>query len=251
MTFSYNAVWEDTGRLMRAHGALLAAIAGVFVFLPTLLLGHFFPPPDLSGVDPALQAQMFRRFLRASMLWYVLHSFVLMIGAAAMLRLVLGPRPTVAGAIMFGIVLLPAYSVLVVLTNLLVFIGALVLIVPGLYLWARVVTAGAAMVAEDRRNSIDALKRAFALTKDKGWAVLGLLLLVMFPGVVLILAVRMVSGSLFILAAGQEVGTFLTEIVYCAMITAFVIVFTMLSAAIYRALAAPGKAAGPDLEKAG
>jgi hypothetical protein len=249
MTFSYNAVWEDTGRLLRANGALLAAIAGVFVFLPTLLLGHFFPPPDLSGVDPALQAQLFRRFLRAGMLWYVLHSFVLMIGAAAMLRLVLGPRTTVAGAIMFGTVLLPAYSVLVVLTNLIVFIGALFLLVPGLYLWARVTPAGAAMVAEDRRNPIDALKRSFALTKESGWAVLGLLLLVLIPGLVLILAVLTASGSLFILAAGQEVGTLLTEIVYCAMITALVLIFTMLSAAIYRALAAPEKAA-PDLKKA-
>ena len=39
MTFSYNAVWEDTGRLLKAHGAQLAAIAGVFIFLPTLLIG--------------------------------------------------------------------------------------------------------------------------------------------------------------------------------------------------------------------
>ncbi|HVQ08467.1 MAG TPA: hypothetical protein VMS43_08520 [Allosphingosinicella sp.] len=243
MTFSYNAVWDDTGRLLKAHGPLLAAIAGVFVFLPTLLLGHFFPTPDLGAVDPALQAQVFRRFLKDSVMWYVLHSFIVMIGVAAMLRLALGPRTTVAGAIMFGGALLAPYSILVVLTNIIVFIGALLLIVPGLYLWARMLPAGAAMVAEDRRNPVDALKRSFALTSGSGWAVLGLLLLVAIPGMVLVLAVRMVSGILFILAAGQQTGTLLTEIVYCALVTIFIVILTMLSAAIYRALA------GPDLKK--
>jgi hypothetical protein len=34
MKFSYNAVWDHTVALLRAHLALAAAVAGVFIFLP-------------------------------------------------------------------------------------------------------------------------------------------------------------------------------------------------------------------------
>jgi hypothetical protein len=249
MTFSYNAVWEDTGRLLRAHGALLAAIAGVFVFLPTLLVGYFFPVPEPATTDLNLYFQIVGRFIKANLIWYVLQSFVVMVGTAAMLRLVFPPRVTVAGAIWFGVMLLATYSILSVMTNIIVFVGLLLLLVPGLYLWGRVLPAGPAMVAENRRNPLDALKRGFVLSRDNGWAILGLLLLVLIPGGILIWVIEQLVGILFILAAGQEVGKLLTAIVYCALNAIFAVVMTMLSAAIYRALAAPEKA-GPDLGKA-
>lgn len=250
MTFSYNAVWEDTGRLLRAHGALLLAIAGVFIFLPTLLVGYFFPTPEPATTDLNLYIQIVGRFIKDHLIWYVLQSFIVMIGTAAMLRLVFPPRVTVAGAILFGALLLPAYSILGVMTNFIVFVGLLLLLVPGLYLWGRVLPAGPAMVAEDKRNPIAALKRGFALSRDHGWAILGLLLLVLIPGGILIWVIQQLVGILLILAAGQEVGKLLTAVVYCALNAIFAVVMTMLSAAIYRALAAPEKA-GPDLKKAG
>ncbi|HEV7660159.1 MAG TPA: hypothetical protein VGO55_09970 [Allosphingosinicella sp.] len=250
MTFSYNAVWDDTGRLLRAHGALLAAIAGVFVFLPTLLVGYFFPLPEPATTDLNVYFQIVGRFMKEHLIWYVLQSFVVMVGTAAMLRLVFPPRVTVAGAILFGALLLPAYSVLTVLTNIIVFVGLLLLLVPGLYLWGRVLPAGPAMVAEDKRSPLDALKRGFALSRGQGWAILGLLLLVLIPGEILIWVIQRLVGILFILAAGQQVGNLLTAVVYCALTAIFAVVMTMLSAAIYRALAAPAKA-GPDLNKAG
>ena len=90
------------------------------------------------------------------------------------------------------------------------------------------------------RNPIDALKRCFALTRGNGWAVLGLLLLVCCPAWCSIWAIQQVSGILFILAAGQDLGKLLTAIVYCALNA---VVATAadhaLRAAIYRALAAP------------
>ncbi|HYI49817.1 MAG TPA: hypothetical protein VEX35_15270 [Allosphingosinicella sp.] len=250
MTFSYNAVWDDTGRLLRAHGALLAAIAGVFVFLPTLLVGHFFPPPEApEGMELREYVRIFFDHLKDNSLWLVLESFVIMAGSAAMLRLALGPRVTVAGAIRFGLVLLPAYSILSVMTNFMVLAGMLLLIVPGLYLWGRVLPAAPAMVAEERRNPIDALKRGFALSAGRGWAILGLLLLVMIPGAILAWVIEKLAGIGLILAAGQELGKMLTAIVYCALNAVLTIVLVMLSAAIYRALAAP-EAKGPDLKKA-
>ena len=250
MKFSYNAVWEDTGRLLKAHGALLAAIAGVFVFLPNLLFGYFFPPPEPpEGMALREFFRIFLEYFKDHSLWIVLQSFVIMIGSAAMLRLVFPPRVTVAGAIMFAVLLLPAYSILVVMTNFIVLIGILLLIVPGLYLWGRVLPAAPAMVAEDRRNPIDALKRGFALSSGRGWAILGLVLLVLIPGAILVWVIERLAGIVLILAAGQELGKMLTAVVYCAASAVLTIVLVMLSAAIYRALAAP-ETAGPDLKKA-
>jgi hypothetical protein len=94
------------------------------------------------------------------------------------------------------------------------------------------------------------MKRSFALTREHGWSVLGLYVLVLLPGGVLILAIEQVSGILFILIAGQDLGQFLTEILLAMLNAALATLLTMLSAAAYRALAAPEKAAGPDLEKA-
>ena len=250
MTFSYNSVWDDTGRLLKAHGALLAAIAGVFVFLPNLLFGYFFPPPEMpEGMALREFFRVFMEYFRDNSLWIALQSFVVMTGAAAMLRLVFPPRVTVAGAITFGLLLLPAYSILVVMTNLIVIFGILLLIVPGLYLWGRLLPAAPAMVAEHRRNPIDALKRGFALSRGRGWAILGLLLLVLIPSMILVWVIEQLTGIVLILAAGQELGKMLTAVVYCAANAVLAMVMTMLSAAIYRALAAP-ETAGPDLKKA-
>src|SRR5205085_2789655 len=52
--FTQNEVWADTLKLTRTHWAALIAIAGVFNFLPTLLVNHFFPMGD-PPVDADLQ----------------------------------------------------------------------------------------------------------------------------------------------------------------------------------------------------
>ena len=136
-----------------------------------------------------------------------------------------------------GEVRFPVYSILIVLINLAVGAGFLLLIVPGLYLWGRLLPAGAAMVAEDRRNPVDALKRGFALSKGHGWLIVGLYLLVLIPGMILILALSQLSGIAFILAAGQELGALLATIVLCAAEAVVATILTMLTAAVYRALA--------------
>jgi len=248
--FSQNAVWADALTLVRGNVVALVAIAGVFNFLPVLLVNHFFPLPDAAATDPNL-LPIWRAFIRESLLWYVLESFIVMVGSAAMLRLVFARGGTVGGALIFAIMLLPAYSLMLVLNGFAVGLGLLLLIVPGLYLWGRLIPAGAAMVAEERRGPIQSMKRSFEITRDHGWTVVGLYVLVLLPGAVLILAIEQVSGILFILAAGQGLGRLLTEILLALLNAALATLLTMLSAAIYRALATPEKTGAPDLKKAG
>ena len=236
--FTQNAVWADTVRLTRTHWPALIAIAGVFNFLPTLLVNHFFPMPEPpAGADLQARFQLIVDYYRAHSLVIVLQSFVVMTGGAAMLRLVFARGGTVGGALAFAIAWLPVYSILVVLVNLAVGVGFVLLVVPGLYIWGRLLPAGPAMVAEERRNPIDALKRGFELSKDQGWSIVGLYLLVMIPGAILVLVVSQLSGILFILAAGQHLGMLLGMIVLCAVSAIVATLLTMLTAALYRALA--------------
>jgi hypothetical protein len=236
--FTQNEVWADTLRLTRAHWAALFAIAGAFNFLPTLLINHFFPMPEPApGADLQTMLRAIIDYYRDNALALVLQSFVVMVGSAAMFRLVFARSGTVGGALVFALLLLPVYSILVVLTNLAVGAGFALFIVPGIYLWGRLLPAAPAMVAEERRNPVDALKRGFALSAGHGWLIVAVYLLIAIPGSIVAILLGQLSGILFILAAGQETGTFLATIVLCAGSAAVTALLTMLTAAIYRALA--------------
>lgn len=236
MNFSYTDVWEDTLRLLRRHGALLAAIAGVFVFLPALAMTLFLPPPEPASPDPSQMMRVLLDCYRAAAPWFLVQSIVSLVGTAAMLRLVFAREGSVGEALVFGLLLLPFYFLLSLLSAIIVSVGFLLLIVPGLYLIGRIAPAPAVMVAEQRRNPIDALTRSFAITKGKGWAVFGMIFVVGIVGAIVTGVADTLVGIIFNLAAGRELGKMLAGVVAAALSAAFATVLLMLYAAIYRAL---------------
>ncbi|HKR24999.1 MAG TPA: hypothetical protein VJS15_07055 [Allosphingosinicella sp.] len=241
MAFSYSAIWEDTLALLRAHGGLLAAIAGVFLFLPALLIAQFLPLPETT--DPALFFQDLVDYYRRGLLWFALSGIVGMVGGAAMLRLVLVRGTSVGGAIAFGAALLPFYFLLSLISGLMFAVAFLLLIVPALYLIGRLCPAGPILVAESSRNPIDVIARSFEITKGRGWALFGLIFLVVIVGIIVTGVATMLTGSVFILLAGQEIGRLLSAIVDSALSAIFSTVLLVLYAAIYRALGQPPSAA--------
>jgi hypothetical protein len=244
MKLSYTAVWDDAAAMIRAHGSLIAALAGVFLFLPSLLIAQLLPKPTVT--DPSRVFEAMREFYMANVLWLLLGSLVSMVGTIAILKLLLGPRGTsVGGAIAAAFPLLPFYFLAALISNLLLFVGFLLLLVPGLYLFGRLAPLGPVIVAERRFNPVDAVGRAFALTRGRGWAVLGLVLLVGIAGAVAIIVVDSLFGLVFVLVAGKGLGTFLSGIVNAAAGAAFSAFFAVLFAALYRRLT--GGAAGEVL----
>lgn len=236
MTFSYSQVWDDTLRLLRENARLLAAIAGVFLFLPALLVAQLLPVPETGDPNRAFQAMV--EYYSQVWPWLFLQGLVNMVGSAAMLRLVLARGTSVSAALAFGLMLLPFYLLLSVLVGLMVAVGLILLIVPGLYLVGRVAPAAPAMVAENRRDPLAAIRRSFEITRGRGWAVFGLIFLVGLVGAVVTGVGSMLFGIAFMIAAGQELGRLLTAIVASALNAAFATLFVTLYAAIYRALTA-------------
>jgi hypothetical protein len=256
MAFSYNAVWEDSVRLLRQHATLLAAIAGVFMFLPALLFAVLLPPPEPQGADPARVAQLMLTFYRGALPWFLVQGLFSIVGTLAMLRLVFVRGTTVGSALVQALKLTPFYILLslifgfaIGLVSMLVIVPAaligpiavvlagLLLVAPIFYLVGRIAPIPAVMVAENRRNPIDAIRRTFALTNGHGWAILGLVFVIVIVAAIAVGMADTLAGLIFILAAGQELGKLLASILASALNAAFATLLVMLYAAIYRALA--------------
>jgi hypothetical protein len=236
MKLSYNAVWQDTVALLRAHLPLVIAIAGVFLFLPDLLVAHFLPPPEKSGEMDAMIAAM-SNYLTGNWPWLLLDTLVNMLGTIAILSLIFDREgPTVGGAISGGVQLLPSYFFAFLLSGLILAAGFMALIVPFLYLYGRLMPLAPVLVAEQRRNPVDALRRCFEVTRGNGWALFGLVLVVFVAFAVVTLALAVAFGSLFVLLLGRDLGGFLLLILTTALSVAFHTLVIILSAAAYRQL---------------
>jgi len=234
MPFSYSAVWDDAVQTLRSHASLITAIAGVFIFLPSLLTSYLLPQPQGGEQQPLGELVA---YLNANFHWLVLGQLVRMIGIIAILQLVFNRGVTVGGAIAGGVALLPFYFLASLLSGFLIGLGFILLILPGLYLFGRLAPLGVVVVAENRRNPIDALRRTFALTSGRGWAILGLVLLVAIAGFVAVAATVAVLGSVFLLVLPRNLGDLLVMIVSAFAGSVFEVVLLLLYAAIYRALA--------------
>lgn len=236
MKFSYSAVWNDAVRMLREHGSLLLAVAGVFFLLPALLVGYFVPQPTGSGQD-ALNAMI--EHYRDNWPWLLLANIVNLIGSIAIYRLLFDRRGgTVGGAIGGALPILPMYFIMTALSSMAIGAGLVLFVLPGLYLLGRLVVSGAAMVAEGHRSPLAPIGRSWNLTRRRGWAVAGLVLIVAIAGIILSFVITAVLGTVFILIGGREgLGPLLVLILNSAIMAVFTTVLIVLLAAIYRALA--------------
>lgn len=237
MAFSYSAVWDSTLGLLRSNGSLLLAIAGVFLFLPGLLTAYFIPPPEQAENFGEMMVQL-SGYVRETWHWALLANIANMVGALSIYLLLLRPEGRTVGGIIAGsLTYLPSYFLLSILVAIVVGLGLVLLIAPGIYLVGRLAVAGAVMVAEHRLNPLAAFGGSFERTRGRGWAVAGLIVLVAIGGTILILAVETVLGSVFLLLGGREgLGKLLVAILESGLNAAFSVVLFALLAATYREL---------------
>jgi membrane-anchored glycerophosphoryl diester phosphodiesterase (GDPDase) len=185
--------------------------------------------------------EMITNYLYENRWTLVIVSTVGFVGNLALLILVLDTaRPTVAGAIATAFRLLPVYFFASLLGGLIIFLGLAALIVPGMYLAARLTSVGPVLV-EERRSAIDAIRRSFEISNGNGWAILGLLLIVILTFYVVRIVAVVVLGSAFLLldkAGAGGIGAFLLLVLDAALSAAFATLLIVLIATIYRHLAA-------------
>jgi hypothetical protein len=247
MRLSYSAVWADVVALLRSHASLIATVAGVFIFLPGLLIAYFLPQPE--PAEFSRLAAMWGEYLDSNWPWLLLNSVVSMIGAIAILLLLFGRGISVGGAIAASLALLPTYFAASLLSSIAIGFGLVLLIVPGLYLLGRLGPLNALLVAEGHRNPVAAIRRCLALTRGHGWAIVGLILVVAVAAAIVIGVAATLLGILFILVAGQDIGELLVLIVRTAGNAGLVTLLLVLNAALYRQLdpsVSTGRASSAD-----
>ncbi len=239
MKFSYDAAWQDMSHLMRSHADILLVITGVFLFLPMFAQALFFAPPQITQFDAAAM-QVFVDYYRANFVPLLGLRLVTLIGTGALLALLLAPdHPTVGGAISRAGRLLPTLFVADVLMQLIMGLGLIALIIPGLYLIARMAVTAPAIMSERIGNPVHAIGRSLALTKDIGWRIFGLLAIVMILTGIASAAFVAVVGVITQLLLPDNGAKIAAELLSAVSPTALSLAVTLVSAAIYRHIQAP------------
>src|SRR3712207_3871845 len=90
---SYNSLWDETVRMLKAHGAVLVPLAGVFIFLPNLLSTYFIPLPSVKEVTEI--APLMSDYLGRNWHWQMLLTLANSLGAISIILVLLGRGNTV------------------------------------------------------------------------------------------------------------------------------------------------------------
>ncbi len=238
MRLSYDACWQTIASLLRSHADILSVIAGVFLLLPLLAQTIYLPPPVLSSLSPAA-FEAFLGYYQANILPVLFVRLATLTGTGCLLALLLAhDAPTVGEAIRRAAHMLPALFLADVLLQILVAIGLIALVLPGLYLIARGVLTAPIIMAENIRNPIQALKRSFVMTNHLGWQIFGLIAIIMIVTWIGSSAALTVAGVVFQLMLPDGALSLTRAFIGAISPTILTFVFTLLSAGLYRQISA-------------
>ena len=252
MTPRYLDVFAQAARIWRAERPVLAAVAGIFFFLPQLALLLFLPVPDTSGLAKEASDAIVSAWIVASLPWLAGLLLAQGYGTALILTLVLDPaRPTLgeamakalrsfpklvlAQAIMFGAIGL-VLLVLLVLAQVIMIGGTWLLalvLVPGFYLVGRLLLTAPTVIAEPELGAVKAVTAAFDRARGRGWWLL-------MPAMLTIFASLFLAGSPHQLAAAVApigpLASFPLELLSAVLASGCSVALVLIQAVLYRAL---------------
>ncbi len=239
-----NRVWDDARAMGAANKDLLAAIAGMFVLLPSVVGNLLVREPERAAASRDIPVEELSRQMIQfySDNWAVLVGLGLAVsfGLLAMLVLLLRPeRLTVGESLKAAAVLLPGYFVASLIQGLGFGFGLVLFVLPGLYLMARLSLIAPVAAAEQCANPIEQLKRSFVLTRGNGWRIFLVLLILYFTAQIVELVATTLVGLAGALLLPKDMATLCSSIVAGLIAAGLAAFLAVLSAALYRAATAP------------
>lgn len=235
--FDKSAAWDDAKRLLGAHQNYVWTIAGVFIFLPQLLFGLLMPAPNAlqqTALTPEAQIETLRGLMLTLLPFALLMAVVSSIGSAAILRIWLARSEiTVGDAVKTGLGLVITLFIIHILTSISVGIGLFLLIIPGIYLWVRLLVAPAFAVDMNERNPIAALAASWRLTKGNSLSIFIFVILLVIVASIIFILLSTIAALFGLIPA---VGLFLVQAISGFLATVATIFFLAVVAAIYRQL---------------
>ena len=224
--------------MFSAHKEIIIAIAGVFLFLPSVILGLFIEVPapfDPASSEAASEAVL--QLYAANWPFYLLTGVFSIIGYLAIQIVALDSnRPTVAEALTISATLLLTYLAASILAGIAAGIGVLFLIVPGIYLMIKFLLVSPVIAAERILNPITVLKRSWEITRKNSLRIFGFFLIVVIVGLVALVAVSAIFGIVFNLILPASAALFANSALSALLGAAFSVVICLAYAAIYKQL---------------
>lgn len=235
--FKTGDIWQGMLAVLRPQFWTLFAVAAPFTLLVEMAVALFGPAQPKSFAEFTLQAAI------------VLVLIPGLIGAIAQLavaHIVARPYASPRLALAAAAAALPAYVAAVAIAAIPTGIGFLLLIVPGLYITARLFLVVPVAVL-DRVGAIDVVRRSWNLTENHAWTILLFLLLaILFLLGISVLAsgIGAALASVLTIIGLKSVGTFAAALVPAIASTAFSIASATAATIMYLRLAADPSPAG-------
>jgi hypothetical protein len=206
------------------------AIAAPFTLLVDMVLALYGPaqPQTMAELTP-----------RAVLILLVIPALIAAIAQLAVAHLVVRPGEAPRTALSAAFAALPVYVGVLLATALPTGIGYLLLIVPGLYLSARLFLMVPAAVVE-RGGVMATIRRSWDLTADSAWAIALLLvlgILFIFGASVLATGLGAAIASVLTVMGLKSVGVFIAALFPALLATVVAIASATASAVTFRRLA--------------
>lgn len=224
-----SVLWQSVIAALRADFSLLFAVIAPFTLLVTMVAELFGPEPPttLAEFTP-----------RVAVLLLLIPSVIGAFGQLAVTTLLIMPGLTALQALARAATALLPYLAAVLLITPLTTLGLVLLFVPGLYLFGRMILVGPVIIAEGLRP-MAALRRSWALTEPSGGAILWFIVLsLLFVVGVTVLASGIGAALAVVLTAVglKGVAGFIAALVSAVISTLFTMANAAAGVVIYRRL---------------
>ncbi len=246
MKLNYMECWSGAMAILRDHKEAILAIAGVFLFLPTLLMAQFVGQPNLEGTEDlnAITAAYSTFFSENA--FAIIASNLLISFGGFVIYFTIAPSHsgTVADDLGKALRLFLIFLIANILTGLATFAGILLFIIPGLYVACRLILVPIIIADLSERNPLEALKKSWESTKDNGFSILLLVLMIAVIGAITVGVIQMIIGVIIGLATGGAGWPLIENLVSALGGSALQILFTVLIGSIYYQLTGKGSDVG-------
>jgi hypothetical protein len=244
MKLDFTAAWNDAIALLKAHKDMVLPIAGVFILLPTILLGYFVPQPEIAeGLDEKATLAIMMQFYSDIAPWLMLTTILTIIGNLAIYSLVLNDRkPTVGEALRLALGFFLPMLIANLLSGISMILGFILLIVPGIYLAIKFSLVGPALVSENIKSPVAALSRSWQLTKGNSLYIFAFYLIIGIVALIIYLVIVGLTGTLVSLALPASAALLATSVISGTIEMLLSVAFLFISMAVYRQLSAANPA---------
>lgn len=264
MDLDTSKAWSDATATVSANKEVLAAIAGVFFFVPALALALFYPQPEPpAGADAKQMLAMLRTFYIGVAPWIALSAVVQVLGQLAVLTLTArAGRVTVGEAIraalggmlpyigsqllvMAGFMLaLALVALLAALSAALAITVGLLVLIAALWIGLRLTLVPVVVAVERQRNPVMILRRSWDLTRGNAGRILLFVLVLSIAIAVISLVAAAVVGLVLAFIGGAEAARIGGGVVSSLIGAGFATYLAISFAAMHRQLAGTGTSDG-------